>query len=201
MTSRFLQTVFTDSVKAQQEAFGSRKAYSGHDDIPTERDRLGELERAFIAGRDSFYLATVSETGWPHVQHRGGPAGFVKTIDDQTLGFADFRGNRQYVSVGNLAINDRVALIFMDYPGRNRLKVLGRVRNVPAQEQPDLAAQFQHPLYKAVTERVLLIDVEAFDWNCSQHITPRFSKMEVTQVVAPLKARIRELEEQLAQRS
>ena len=158
-------------------------------------DRLGPAEAAFLAARDSFYMATVSETGWPYVQHRGGPPGFLKVLDEQTIGFADFRGNRQYVSVGNLAGDDRVALILVDYPHRRRLKILGRARPVTAAEDPATAASgWRLPGYRAKVERGLLIAVEAFDWNCPQHLTPRFTGAEIAAAVAPLHARIAELE-------
>lgn len=200
MTSRFLQTVFTPAVKAVQNAHGSRVPYARHDDIPTTPDRLSEQERDFIAARDSFYMATTSETGWPYLQHRGGAAGFVKVLDDRTLGFADYRGNRQYVSIGNLSADNRAALFFMDYPNRARLKLLGRIRVVNVGDDAALEVQLRDPTYKANVERFMLIDVEAFDWNCSQHITPRFTLDDVTDAVAPLKAKIAELEAQLGLR-
>jgi uncharacterized protein len=200
MTSRYLQTVFTPAVKAVQTTLGSRTPYARHDDVPTAPDRLSEQERDFIAARDSFYLATTSETGWPYIQHRGGAPGFVKTLDDRTLGFADYRGNRQYVSIGNLSADNRAALFFMDYPNRARLKLLGRIRLLNIGEEPSVEAQLRDPSYKANVERFMLIEVEAFDWNCSQHITPRFTLDDVTDAVEPLRLRIAELEAQLALR-
>lgn len=201
MTARFLQTVFTPAVKAAQEANGSRGPYSRQDDIPTVPDVLSVNERAFIEARDSVYLASVTENGWPYIQHRGGPVGFIKVLGERTIGFADFRGNRQYVSLGNIAADDRVALVFMDYPNRARLKLLGRMRAVDAETDPALAAALSREDYPAKVERSFLIDVEAFDWNCSQHIQRRFTGAEVLQAVAPLKARIAELEAELARRS
>jgi uncharacterized protein len=121
MTPRFAELAFTPAVRALQESMGSRKAYAKAEGGPLHHDRLGDTERDFIAARDSIYLATVSETGWPYIQHRGGPPGFVRVLDEKTLGFADFRGNRQYITLGNLADNDRVALFFMDYPRQARL--------------------------------------------------------------------------------
>lgn len=164
----------------------------------TRNDRLGPSEAGFIAARDSFYMATVSETGWPYIQHRGGPQGFVRVLDERTLGFADFRGNRQYVSVGNLAVNDRVSLFFMDYPNRTRLKLLGRARIVEASDGEALA-RLDVPGYRAAIERGFLITVEAFDWNCPQHITPRFDLTNVEQSGTGLHQRIAELEVELAQ--
>ena len=143
-------------------------------------------------------MATVSETGWPYVQHRGGPPGFLRVLGPRQLAFADFRGNVQYVSVGNLARNDRVALILMDYPRRQRLKVLGRMRSADVAElDPEMLKRVEMPTYRARIERVMLIDVEAFDWNCPQHITPRFTQAEVGAAVQPLKQRIAQLEARL----
>lgn len=148
---------------------------------------LGERERSFIAARDSAYLATVSETGWPHVQHRGGPRGFLRVIDERTLAFADYGGNRQFVSVGNLIGQPKAALILMDYPNRRRLKLLAEVQVVPADEaDPDLVAAVTLP-GAPPTERVMVLHVAAFDWNCSQHITPRYSAAELAALNAPSK--------------
>jgi hypothetical protein len=138
-------------------------------------------------------MATVSETGWPYVQHRGGPVGFVRVLDARTIGFADFRGNRQYVSVGNLMRDDRVSLLFMDYPNRARLKVLGRVSLI-RREQREILDRLEVSSYRARVERGFLIRVEAFDWNCPQHITQRFTLAEVEEATAPLRRRIAELE-------
>ena len=199
MTARFLETVFTPAVRAAQEANGSRHAFS-HRQGAEGPDRLGEPEAAFIAARDSFYLASVTETGWPYMQHRGGPPGFVKIIDPATIGFADFRGNRQYVSLGNASADDRVALFFMDYARRARLKLLGRMRAVEAGAEPDVVARVTDPGYKARVERAFVISVEAFDWNCPQHITPRFTAADLAPSVNAMRARIAELEAALAQR-
>jgi predicted pyridoxine 5'-phosphate oxidase superfamily flavin-nucleotide-binding protein len=177
MGHRFAEIAFTRSVRAVQEAQGSRRSYQKLERGEDYNDVLGDDEAGFIAARDSFYMATVSETGWPYVQHRGGPSGFVRVLDANTLGFADFRGNRQYVTVGNLRTDDRAALFFMDYPNRLRLKVLGRVTLVePGAER---LAELQIPGYPARVERGFIIRVEAFDWNCSQHITPRYTVAEL----------------------
>jgi predicted pyridoxine 5'-phosphate oxidase superfamily flavin-nucleotide-binding protein len=199
MTHKFAELAFTPAVQAIQESQGSRKAYAKAEGGPVHHDRLGEPEAMFIAARDSFYMASTGETGWPYIQHRGGPAGFVRVLDEQTLGFADFRGNRQYISVGNLLENDRVALFFMDYPHQARLKVLGRARTVALETDPDLAAGLAVPGYPAKIERGFVIAVEAFDWNCSQHITQRFTAAEIAAAVAPLHERIRELEALIGQ--
>lgn len=198
MTSRYFDLTFTPAVKAAQEAHGSRSAYARHEGGDGAPDRLSEREAAFIAARDSFYMATVNEAGWPYVQHRGGPPGFVKLIDDRSLGLADFRGNRQYLSVGNLAADNRVALFFMDYPARTRLKLLGRARLVDLAAAPDLKNALIDQQYRAHVERGLVIEVEAFDWNCPQHITPRYTMAEIEPMIAALKARIGELEAQIS---
>lgn len=197
MTSRFFNMMFTPAVKAAQAANGSRQAYAGHDDAAAEPDRLTEKEAAFIAARDSFYMATVGEGGWPYIQHRGGPSGFVRVLSDRTLGLADFRGNRQYVSVGNLSHDNRVSLFFMDYPRRARLKLIGRARIVDLDVEPKIAAALADKDYRAKAERGLLIDVEAFDWNCPQHITQRFTLEDLAPETEALKARIAALEAEL----
>lgn len=197
MTSRFFNMMFTPAVKAAQAANGSRQAYAGHDDAAAEPDRLTEKEAAFIAARDSFYMATVGEGGWPYIQHRGGPSGFVRVLSDRTLGLADFRGNRQYVSVGNLSHDNRVSLFFMDYPRRARLKLIGRARIVDLDVEPKIAAALADKDYRAKAERGLLIDVEAFDWNCPQHITQRFTLEDFAPETEALKARIAALEAEL----
>src|SRR3990167_8256244 len=140
---------------------------------------LGPGEMEFIAARDSFYQGTVGENGWPYVQHRGGPTGFLKVLGPQTIGYADFSGNRQYISVGNLDGNDRVSLILMDYPAQRRLKIWGRVRLVEEDAEPALVARLESPHYRARVERGVIITVEAFDWNCPKYITPRFTEREI----------------------
>jgi len=188
MGHKFAEIAFTDRVKAMQQGLGSRAGYARREGGPDFNHRLGPHETAFIEARDSFYLASVGETGWPYIQHRGGPPGFVRALDPETLGFADYSGNRQYVSVGNLAGDDRVALFFMDYPNRTRLKLLGRARLIA----PDDACFAELPPAppKARVERGVLITVEAFDWNCPQHITPRFTEAELVQALAPVRAEL-----------
>jgi uncharacterized protein len=197
MTSHFLHVVSTPAVKAIQAEQGSRAAYSTRDG-ETARDQLTESEAGFIATRDSFYMASVGETGWPYIQHRGGAPGFVKVLSSTQIAFADFRGNRQYVSAGNLSKDDRAALFFMDYPSRTRLKLLGHVRTVNLAADPELAARLIDPAYRAKVERAFVIDVEAFDWNCPQHITPRYTLEELEPAISALKARIAELENDLS---
>lgn len=199
MTHRFLEIAATPSVKAAQAVNGSRDAYARMESGPVTHDTLGPGEAAFIAARDSFYMATISETGWPYVQHRGGPPGFVKVLGEHQLGLADYRGNRQYTSLGNLAGDDRIAIILMDYPNRRRLKLLGRMRPVSLIDDPELASRLAVDGYGAVTERGFLIHVEAFDWNCPQHITRRYTEAEVATVIATLDERVARLESENAQ--
>jgi predicted pyridoxine 5'-phosphate oxidase superfamily flavin-nucleotide-binding protein len=189
----FLDLLSTPAVKAAQAANGSGNFWS---DFHGKRtfDRFTEHEIGFIAERDSFYMASVSENGWPYVQHRGGAPGFLRVLDDRTLAFADYRGNRQYITLGNLSADDRVALILMDYPGRQRLKVLAHVEIKDLAADPDLEAKLATPGYKAKTERAIILHLEAFDWNCPQHITPRFTEAELAPALAPIRERISELE-------
>lgn len=197
MTHRFADIAFTPTVKAVQERQGSRKAYARNEEVAEPfNHHLTEAEAGFMAARDSFYMASVGETGWPYIQHRGGPLGFVRVLDAQTIGFADFRGNKQYISVGNLLTDDRVSLFFMDYPNRTRLKLLGHARAVDPDDLETLE-KLTVPGYRASVERGILITVEGFDWNCPQHITERFSIDEVRKATTPLLSRIAELEAQL----
>lgn len=158
-------------------------AYAGRDGGPDVGDRLGESEKAFIAARDSFFIASASETGWPYVQFRGGPPGFLRVLDDRTLAYPDFRGNRQYITTGNAAGNDRVSLLLIDYPNRLRLKILGRIAFSDIADHPELVL----PGYPARPEQAARIAVEGFDWNCPSHITPRFSQDELVEILAPLR--------------
>jgi predicted pyridoxine 5'-phosphate oxidase superfamily flavin-nucleotide-binding protein len=196
MGRKFAEIAFTPTVRGVQEEMGSRAAYARMERGPEFGHELGPDEATFIAARDSFYMATVGETGWPYVQHRGGPVGFVKLLDPSTIGFADFRGNRQYVSVGNVMRDDRVSLLFMDYPNRARLKVLGRA-TLHGPDEREVLDRLELPDYRARVERGFLVRVEAFDWNCPQHITPRFTLAEVEAATAPLRKRIAELEARL----
>ena len=197
MPDKYFQLVLTPAVQhAQDQYFGKPQIA---EDAP-EADALTPDEAAFIAARDSFYLATVSEIGWPYIQHRGGPPGFLKVLGPHLIGFADFKGNRQLVSTGNLGGSDRVALFLMDYPQRTRLKLLGRARVLDAGEHPELANQLAPEPLRRKVERLFLIQVIAYDWNCPQYITPRFTAAEVETQTAPLKARIAELEARLGGR-
>lgn len=198
MSSRYLNQLFTSSVRAAQETNGSRQAYARADGPTSEPDLLTPREQMFIVMRDSFYMATNNASGWPYLQHRGGPVGFVKILDERTLGFADFRGNRQYVSLGNIIDDNRASLFFMDYVRRARLKVLGRVRAINLADDPDLATALVDQVYRAKVERGLIIDIDFYDWNCPQHVTPRYTENQIEQVVKPLIDRIAELEATLA---
>ena len=191
MGNAFAEIAFTQGVRELQIQAGSRERYAAMEESANRRDKLTERETTFIESRDHFFQASVSETGWPYVQHRGGPAGFLKVLDERTLGFADYRGNVQYVSVGNLLHDDRVALILMDYANQRRLKLLGRVRFIDRDTEPNLIERLITPGYKAIVERGFIISVEAFDWNCPQHITPRFTLAEIDEMTAPLRAQLR----------
>ena len=198
MPHRFAEIAFTPTVKKMQEELGSRVSYARMEGVPeTVNQRLGDAEAGFIAARDSLYMATVGETGWPYIQHRGGPTGFVRVLDERTIGFADFRGNRQYVSAGNLLTDDRVALFFMDYPGRRRLKLFARARSVGLDDGTVLS-RLALPDCRARVERGFVFTVEGFDWNCPQHITERYTLDEVRAATAALTARIATAEAELA---
>jgi predicted pyridoxine 5'-phosphate oxidase superfamily flavin-nucleotide-binding protein len=192
----FLDTLSTAGVRAAQAANGSLElweGFSGHRAF----DRFAAAEAAFIQARDSFYMATVSESGWPYIQHRGGPVGFLKVLDEKTLGFADFRGNRQYISLGNVASDDRVALFLMDYPNRQRLKILAHMSVRDLVTEPELAGRLSLPGYKGRPERAFILKLETFDWNCPQHITPRFTAAEIAAGASVLRERLSEAEAEL----
>ncbi len=197
MARNFGALVFTPLVKALQEKYGSRRQYARMETGARTPDRLGPDEVAFIGQRDSFYMATVGATGWPYIQHRGGPKGFLKVIDDQTIAYADFRGNKQYISTGNLASDDRVALIMVDYPSRTRLKILGHAQIFEG-NAGEWVERLREPGSKDVIERAYVIRVEAFDWNCPQHITPRFTEEQIREALVPFERRLEELERENA---
>ena len=197
MAYGFLDIALTPSVRAAQASMASEHMWQ---DFKGRRefDRFTPNEAAFIAARDSFYMATVSETGWPYVQHRGGPAGFLRVLDERTLGFADYRGNRQYISLGNLSANDRAALILMDYPNRSRMKIYAYVEPRDLSADPELAERFATPGYKGKAERGYVLRLEHFDWNCPQHITPRFTGAEIAAAIRPMRSRLEALEAESA---
>lgn len=194
MAAKYLDLMCTESVRrAQEEYYGRALRITG----ARQRDPLSKGEADFIEARDSFYLGTISESGWPYIQHRGGPPGFLRVLSPSTLAFADYGGNRQLLSTGNLSVNDRVALFLMDYPNRERLKILGHARVEDPQAYPDLLVRIADASMRSRVERLVIIGVESFDWNCAKHITPRYSVAEVEELAGPLKTRIAELEAQL----
>jgi uncharacterized protein len=198
MGRRFQELAFTPLVKENQTEHGSRRQYDRMEkSAPQGADTLGPDEQTFITHRDSFYMASVSETGWPYIQHRGGPKGFVGIINPSTIGFADFRGNKQYISLGNLQHDNRVALFFMDYPNQTRLKILGHIE---VHENDAEAAAFLKSFPPTdgsdVVERVILIHVEGFDWNCPQHITPRYTIEEFEENLAPVREKLAHLQDE-----
>ena len=199
MPHRFAQIAFTPAVAEAQTRYGSRDANARIERLGAPDDTLTPDEEEFISARDSFYLASVSETGWPYIQHRGGPAGFLKVIDEKTLAFADFRGNTQLITTGNLSRDDRVALFLIDYPRQTRLKILGHASVVDPAADPALAARLESAGYKARVERLVVIRIEAFDWNCKQHITPRYTRGELRQAMAPTLAKLQQLEQENAE--
>ena len=193
--SRFHELAFTPAVKDLQQQHNSRRQYERMEQTGPSGSTLGPDEQAFLALRDSFYMASVSETGWPYIQHRGGPKGFVRVLNPGLIGFADLRGNKQYISLGNLQHDARVALFFMDYPNQTRLKILGRVEvHEQDAEAPALIESLRTAEPGAVIERAILIHVEGFDWNCPQHITPRYTIEELQEAFAPLQTKLAKLE-------
>jgi predicted pyridoxine 5'-phosphate oxidase superfamily flavin-nucleotide-binding protein len=194
MALKYLELAMTEAVRRAQNRYYGRAVNIA--DVP-ERDPLTQDEAEFIAARDSFYVGSINETGWPYIQHRGGPKGFLRVVNETTLAFADYKGNRQLLTTGNVSVNDRVSLFLMDYPNRARLKILGHVRVEDAREHPELITQITDPKMQSSVERLVFIDVVSFDWNCPKYITPRYSAEEVEAYVGPLKKRIAELEAQL----
>jgi len=185
MNKNFTKFAFTESVKKVQEKYGTRKSYarmeeSGDQYVLTNREIL------FIQSRDSFYIATVGENAWPYVQFRGGPKGFLKVIDNTTIGYADFRGNRQYISVGNINSSRKSALILMDYPSQQRLKIWAESEVIYAEDNSELLRDLEISEYNAHVERLIILKIQAFDWNCPQHITPRYTSEEISKEIANL---------------
>lgn len=187
---------FTDAVKKMQETQGSRNGYN-HMENRSSVDGLTEDEIAFISERDSFYMASYGANDFPYIQHRGGPTGFIKVIDDKTLGIVDFAGNKQYISVGNVAQNNKVALILVSYPNKARLKLYAEIEIVELTDNPELYETVKPSDYKFRPERVMIFNIKAFDWNCPQHITPRFTAEEIDKALAPQNKYVEELEKQI----
>ncbi len=192
MTRVISDIAFTPAVKTVQERLGSRKGYAGMERKGGWSDVITSDLQDFIGERDSFYLSTATAEGRPYIQHRGGPKGFLKVLDERTLAFADFSGNRQYISVGNLSENDQAYLFLMDYANRRRVKIWGRAEIV--EEDPALLDRLIDPEYKSRPERVFVFHVEAWDVNCPQHITPRFTAEDIEPEMKRLRARVAELE-------
>jgi predicted pyridoxine 5'-phosphate oxidase superfamily flavin-nucleotide-binding protein len=199
MSHKFFDLTFTESVKKAQEKYGSRRSYARFEGGRPDFYGLLDAERDFIEQRDGFYLATIGEDSQPYIQFRGGPKGFLKVLDDKTLGFADFRGNLQYISVGNLSVNKKAALFLMDYASQRRLKILAEVEVRDAKDAPGLIEKLAVPDYKAKVERAIIVHVEAFDWNCPQHITPRYTMDEIRQMITPMNEHIARLEKEIAE--
>lgn len=199
MARNYRTTLFNADIQRLQEVHGSRASYAkldaGADGSP---DRLTAKELDYIARRDSFYIASVTADGWPYMQHRGGPAGFLRHIDGNRIGFADYRGNRQYISTANVMADDRVSLFLMDYPNKERLKLLGHARSIELGDDPELVASLMPEGYRAVPERAFLIDVVGWEWNCSQHITPRFTEAEISAAIKPMAAELNQLRAEIA---
>lgn len=198
MPRAFADISFTDSVKTAQSLYGSRERNRRFEQEEDPRNSLGADEAKFVQERDSLFQATVGENGWPYVQHRGGAIGFVKVLDGRNIGYVDFRGNRQYISVGNLNADSRISLIFMDYANGRRLKIWGRASIVHENEDPALVASLKDPNYRAHVERAVTIHVEAYEWNCRQHITRRFAENEVRELNSILVAENQQLKGRLA---
>ena len=196
MPRRYTELTFTDSVKRTQQRYGSREQGLQLERMDRQDDRLSDREAAFISDRDGFYVASVGENGWPYLQFRGGPRGFVKVVDERTLAYADFRGNLQYITMGNIQHDNRVALFFMDYANRRRLKVMARAEIIEASKFTERTRKLVAPNDRAPVERTVLYHVEAFDWNCPQHITPRWTEEEMAPIIGKMQSRLRELTEE-----
>jgi predicted pyridoxine 5'-phosphate oxidase superfamily flavin-nucleotide-binding protein len=196
MAKNFAEIAFTTAVKEMQEKLGSRSSYARMEK-DTYVDGLRKNEIDFIAQRDSFYMASIGENNYPYIQHRGGPKGFLKVLDAKRLGYIDFKGNMQYISVGNIATNNNVALIMVDYPARARLKIFAKAEIADLKENPELFKSLDLEEYKFRPERMMVFNVEAFDWNCPQHITPRYTIEEIEEVFAPQRNYITKLESEI----
>jgi len=197
MSNRFWDITFTPSVKTAQTVRGSRGHYAKSENGAVKNGVLTESEIEFVGERDGFYMATVGENGQPYIQFRGGEPGFLKVLDERTLGFADFRGNLQYVSVGNLSINNHAALFLMDYANRQRLKIFAETEVKDAADIPELTAKLRDESYEAKIERAVVLHVKAFNWNCPQHITPRYTMEQIKQMIEPLNEYVGKLEKEI----
>jgi predicted pyridoxine 5'-phosphate oxidase superfamily flavin-nucleotide-binding protein len=196
MAKNFAEIAFSDAAKELQVKYGSRNGYARME-RDTYLDGLSENEIRFISGRDSFYMSTIGESGYPYIQHRGGPKGFIKILDPKRIGIIDFTGNKQYISVGNLASNNHVALMMMDYPARARLKLFAKAEIVELKDNDALYKQLDIAEYKFRPERMMVFTIEAYDWNCPQHITQRYTIEEIQDAFAPKINQIVKLEEEI----
>jgi predicted pyridoxine 5'-phosphate oxidase superfamily flavin-nucleotide-binding protein len=196
MARNYASVAFTEEVKALQERYGSRQAYA-HLEQRTSRTQLSDSESGFIEDRDSFYIASIGENGFPYIQHRGGKNGFLRVIDPVTLAFADLRGNKQYISIGNAVTNPKVSLILMDYVRRARLKIYAELETVDITGNPDLAALVISDGDETIAERIVVLHVIAFDWNCPKYITPRYTIEEINEMLTPLQEHIKNLESEV----
>ena len=183
MGQNFTQIAFTDSVKKAQEKYGSREIYQKVEERGPDQSKLYLGEMEFVKQRESFYMATVGENGWPYVQFRGGPKGFLKVIDQETLGYADFKGNLQYISTGNINASKKASLILLDYPNRRRLKIWAEAEILDPEQHPELLEKLTMEDYTANIERLVIFHIKAFDWNCPQHITPRYTIEEIKDLI------------------
>jgi predicted pyridoxine 5'-phosphate oxidase superfamily flavin-nucleotide-binding protein len=196
MAKNFASIAFTAAVKEMQEKLGSRASYARLEK-DTYVDGLTQNEIDFIGDRDSFYMASFGENEYPYIQHRGGPKGFIKVLDPKRIGFIDFRGNMQYISVGNIQTNNNVSLIMIDYPSKARLKILAKATIVELNDDPALYEQLNLPGYKYKPERMMVLNIEAYDWNCPQHITPRYTVEEIEEAFASQINQITQLEAEI----
>lgn len=196
MAKNFAEIAFTDAVKNLQEKHGSRRSYERMEKFNVI-DGLTTSEMSFITDRDSFYMATIGVKEFPYIQHRGGPKGFLKVLDSKRLGYIDFTGNKQYVSVGNMATNNNVSLIMIDYPTRTRLKIFAKAEVIELKDNPELYEQLDIENYKFRPERMMVFHIEAYDWNCPQHITPRYTVEELEQAFSPQQKYIATLEQEI----
>ena len=201
MTDRYLKIATSDAVKDLQERWGGRSAYSRFESGPLTSNQLGPEEIAFIEDTDSFFLASLNESGWPYIQHRGGPPGFLKVLENNRLAFPDFKGNRQYLSFGNILKNPHVSLFLIDYPARARLKIFGHAKLVEGDSVPEALRKIEDNPAATTVERAMIVQVEAFHWNCSKYIVPRFTEAQVRAAIDPLVKRIQDLEAELARLS
>ena len=196
MAKNFASIGFSTAARQLQEKYGSRQSYARMEK-DSYVDGLTEKETDFIAERDSFYIASIGENGFPYIQHRGGPKGFLKVLDNKRLGFIDFKGNMQYITAGNLATNNKIALIMVDYPSRTRLKIFARAEMAELAGHQELYNALNLEGYKFRPERMMVLHIEAYDWNCPQHIVPRYTVEEIEKALAPQREYIAKLEAEI----